>query len=302
MNTAVEDAIRSFPGWAEAELAIRELEGGMTNHNFVVGVDGQEFVVRIPGERTELLGIDRIHEAEVARRAGELGIGPEVLGELPGVGTQVIRYVAGRHLSGEAFISRLDEVIAAMRTLHESGPVGADFMIHRVVERHAQDALSEDGSVPAAYDRLLLQSQRIETALAKHPTQMVACHNDLLPGNVLFQEDRVWLIDYEYAGNNDPFFDLANLSVNAELDRSGERKLLTGYFGRVTEAGWARFQLMKVMSEFREGMWGVVQQAICSLEIDLVAYAATRLGQAEALTQEPEYEGWLKAAEGDPAV
>ena len=302
MNTAVEDAIRRFPGWADAELSIGVLDGGMTNRNFLVGVDGQQFVVRIPGERTELLGIDRLHEAEVARRAGELGIGPEVLGELPGVGTQVIRYVAGRHLSGDAFTSRLGEVITAMRTLHESGAVGADFMIHRVVERHAQDASNEGGTVPAAYDRLHLQSHRIETALARHPTQMVACHNDLLPGNLLFEEDRVWLIDYEYAGNNDRYFDLANLSVNAELDRSGERNLLIGYFGRVTDAAWARFQLMKVMSEFREGMWAVVQQAISSLDVDLVAYATARLGQAEALTQSPEYEGWLKAAEGDPAV
>ena len=301
MNTAVEDAIRSFPGWAEAELSIRVLDGGMTNRNFVVGVDGQEFVVRIPGERTDLLGIDRLHEAEVARRAGLLGIGPEVLGELPGVGTQVIRYVAGRHLSGDAFTSRLDEVITAMRTLHESGPVGADFMIHRVVERHAQDAFNEGGTVPAAYDRLHMQSQRIEASMATHPIPMVACHNDLLPGNVLFEEDRVWLIDYEYAGNNDPFFDLANLSVNAALDRSGETKLLTGYFGQVTEAGWAHFQLMKVMSEFREGMWAVVQQAISSLDVDLVAYASERLDQAEVLTQSPDYEGWLKAAEGDSA-
>jgi thiamine kinase-like enzyme len=301
MNTAVEDAIRSFPGWADAELNIRVLDGGMTNRNCVVGVDGQEFVVRIPGERTELLGIDRLYEAEVARRAGLLGIGPEVLGDLPGVGTQVIRYVPGRHLSGDAFISRLDEVITAMRTLHESGPVGADFMIHRVVERHAQDALSEGGTVPAVYDRLHMQSQRIEAALAKQPIRLVACHNDLLPGNVLFEEDRVWLIDYEYAGNNDPYFDLANLSVNAALDRSGEGKLLTGYFGQVTEAGWAHFQLMKVMSEFREGMWAVVQQAISSLDVDLVAYASERLAQAEALTQSPEYEGWLKAAEGDSA-
>jgi thiamine kinase-like enzyme len=125
---------------------------------------------------------------------------------------------------------------------------------------------------------------------------LVPCHNDLLPGNVLFADDRVWLLDFEYAGMNDVFFDLANLSVNSELSPDSDERLLTLYFGQVTTAAWARLQLMKMMSEFREGMWAVVQQAISTLDTDFVSYADQRLGNCERLAGRPEFETWLADA------
>jgi thiamine kinase-like enzyme len=126
----------------------------------------------------------------------------------------------------------------------------------------------------------------------------VPCHNDLLPGNVLFEETtaRVWLLDFEYAGMNDRFFDLGNLSVNCGLDAAGDEELLRLYFGSVTTARMARMQLMKMMSEFREGMWAVVQQAISTLDTDFVSYAHERLSNCERLASRPQFEQWLAQA------
>ena len=149
---------------------------------------------------------------------------------------------------------------------------------------------------PKAYERLHQQSRRIESAFSRAPTPLVPCHNDLLPGNVLFAEDRVWLLDFEYAGMNDVFFDLGNLSVNSELGHEAEERLLMLYFGEITKASWARLQLMKMMSEFREGMWAVVQQAISTLDTDFVSYANDRLGNCERLASRPEFETWLADA------
>jgi len=114
----------------------------------------------------------------------------------------------------------------------------------------------------------------------------------------LFDEegDRVWLLDFEYAGMNDRFFDLGNLSVNCGLDKAADRELLRLYFGEVTASRWARLQLMKVMSEFREGMWAVVQQAISTLDTDFVSYADERLGNCERLAAQPKFEQWLADA------
>ena len=125
---------------------------------------------------------------------------------------------------------------------------------------------------------------------------MVPCHNDLLPGNILFDAERVWLLDFEYAGMNDVFFDLGNLSVNSELAHDAEEHLLELYFGHLTKTSWARLQLMKMMSEFREGMWAVVQQAISSLDTDFVSYANERLANCERLANRPEFETWLTDA------
>lgn len=301
---AVAALVAQVPQWAGRVLDIRPLHGGITNRNFVVTVRptvatanaAEEWVVRLPGERTELLGIDRANEREAAERAARLGIGPPVLGELPGPRTLITRLVPGHHLEGAAFAERLHEVVPLLRRFHSSGPLGGAFPIHRVVEWHARDASAHGVLPPPAYERLHQQSRRIERAFGAAPLAPVPCHDDLLPGNVLFDDGRVWLLDFEYAGMNDVFFDLGNLAVNAGLHDDGERELLRAYFGDVTPARWARLQLMKVMSEFREGMWAVVQQAISTLDTDFVSYADERLGNCERLVARPEFTTWLEDA------
>ena len=299
----IESLVRRVPGWEQSPVELVALHGGITNTNFVATVDGRKFVVRVPGERTELLGIDRANEAEAATRAAALGIGPAVFSELPEVGTLVTELVPGRHLEPTPFIRQLAQVVQLLRTFHDSGPLQGAFPIHRVVEWHARDASSHGVVPPTSYGRLHQQSSRIEAAFAAAPLPTVPCHNDLLPGNVLFDEagGRVWLLDFEYAGMNDRFFDLGNLSVNCGLDRAADEALLALYFGEVTPSRWARLQLMKVMSEFREGMWAVVQQAISTLDTDFVAYADERLSNCERLADKPQFEQWLSDA-ANPAM
>lgn len=292
----VEHLVGRVPQWVGVQVEVTPLHGGITNTNFVATVNGERWVVRIPGERTELLGIDRANEAEAAMRAAALGIGPEVLGELPEVGTLITRLVPGGHLEGEPFVERLADVVALLRAFHGSGPLAGGFPIHRVVEWHARDAALHGATVPAAFARLHAQSAAIEAAFAAAPTPLVPCHNDLLPGNVLFGSERVWLLDYEYAGMNDVFFDLANLSVNCSFDEAADEHVLGLYFGAVTPARWARLQLMKMMSEFREGMWAVVQQAISTLDTDFVTYADDRLANCERLAAQPDFNTWLADA------
>jgi thiamine kinase-like enzyme len=294
----VEALVRGSTLFAGQTVRIRPLHGGITNHNHVVTTTDHEYVIRIPGQRTELLGINRAHEAEATRRADELGIGPPVLGLLEPVGTLVTEFVAGEHLDPATFSSRLGDVVELIQRFHRSGALGGAFPIHRIVEWHARDASAHGVMAPAAYERLHQQSRRIEAAFARSPVPLAPCHNDLLPGNVLFGPKRVWLLDFEYAGMNDVFFDLGNLSVNSDLRHDADEQLLTTYFGRVTKASWARLQLMKMMSEFREGMWAVVQQAISTLDTDFVAYANERLANCERLTNKAEFEMWMTDAAG----
>jgi thiamine kinase-like enzyme len=279
-------------------VRIRPLSGGITNRNYVVSDAADEYVVRIPGERTSLLGIDRQCEAEASRQAADLGIGPPLLGELPGVGTQITKFVAGHHLDGAAFVERLGDVVTLLHRFHDGAELRGAFPIFRVVEWHARDASTHGVSPPSAYERLHQRSRLIEQAFNASPSPPVPCHNDLLPANVLFGEDRVWLLDYEYAGMNDVFFDLANLSVNCGFGRADDERLLDLYFGAFTAVHVARLQLMKVMSEFREGMWAVVQQAVSTLDTDFVSYADERLANCARLAALPDFGRWLGEAEG----
>lgn len=287
--------VAAVPAWRDAHVELAPLHGGITNTNYVATTNGHRFVVRLPGERTELLGIDRANEAEAAQRAADLGLGPAIAGTLHEIGTLITELIPGHHLEPAAFMERLDDVVDLLQRFHASGPLAGAFPIHRVVEWHARDAARYGVQPPPVYERLQLQSRRIETAFAAAPQPPVPCHNDLLPANVLFddRDGRAWLLDYEYAGMNDRCFDLGNLSVNCGFDADADEELLRRYFGAVTAPRWARLQLMKVMSEFREGMWAVVQQAISTLDTDFVSYADERLGNCERLAASPEFEQWL---------
>lgn len=289
----VQALVARVPQWRHTDVLVRPLPGGITNQNFVATVDEREYVVRVPGHRTELLGIDRANEVEAALRAAALGIAPPVLGELPGVGTLITVLVPGHHVDAHLLADRLDAIVPMLRRFHESGPLRGAFPVHRVVEWHARDAGAHGVMPPSAYERMHQHSRRIEAAFTSSPMPPVPCHNDLLPGNVLVDDERVWLIDFEYAGMNDVFFDLANLSVNSGFIDDDDERLLRLYFGEVTRQRWARLQLMKLMSEFREGMWAVVQQAISSLDTDFVAYADERLRSCQQIAERPDFDRWL---------
>ena len=183
-----------------------------------------------------------------------------------------------------------------LRRFHDSPPIAARFPVFRVVEWHARDAAAHGVSVPAIYDGLHEAATSIEQALPATELEATPCHNDLLPANVLLAPDRLWLIDFEYAGMNHAAFDLANLSVNCGFDERTDERLLAAYGGAVTDRRRAELTLMKVMSELREGMWAVVQQAISTLDhVDFGAYATERLEHCAELCAAPSFEDALGA-------
>jgi thiamine kinase-like enzyme len=273
--------VRSVPEWSGAAPVVSVLHGGITNRNYRVDVGDRSYVIRIPGESTELLGIDRGGEIEAARRAASLGIGPPVFGELPTVGTVITGFVAGSAADGAALMEgdRLERLVGAVAALHGSGPIACEFPIFRIIERHAADATAHGVAVPSDHEQLAAAMRRIESVFDLDAASPVLCHNDLLPANVLFDGEHGWLIDYEYAGMNEAMFDLANLSVNAGLGPTADDRVLERYLGEPpTDATRWRLGLMKVVSEMREGMWALVQQGVSNLEgFDFAAYADERL-------------------------
>lgn len=300
----IEPYLRKVPGWSDVPFTITPIEIGITNRNYRVQIGddpAETYVVRIPGERTEVLGINRDHEREAAERAAGLGIAPPVFGPLPGHTTLITRFVAGTQATDADFAtpSRLASLVAALQRFHGSGPIAGQFPIHRVVESHALDAARYGVEPPPLYEWLHDRSAAIEAAFGASPMPAVPCHNDLLPANVLLDGDRAIILDFEYAGMNDVFFDLGNLSVNCGFDAEGEERLLAFYFGAVTPTHRARLELMKMMSEFREGMWAVVQQGISTLtNIDFVEYANGRLEHCRQLAEAPEFDDLLTRAKG----
>jgi thiamine kinase-like enzyme len=275
-DDAVWAIARSVPGWERGDLDIVPLEGGITNRNFVVTRGGERFVLRVPGRDTELLGIDRGNEARAASFAADVGVGPPVVAFLPDSGCFVARFVEGAHIP-MADLRRddvLSSVVRSLRSFHTSPPIPSSFNVFRIVEGYAETAETRGVTPPPAYHDAHALADRIEEAFAVNPAPLTTCHNDLLNANFLRDGDHTWIVDYEYAGMGDPFFDFGNLSVNNDLDDAAGEQLLAHAFGDVRDRHRARLALMRVMSDFREAMWGVVQQAISALDEDFESYAA----------------------------
>jgi thiamine kinase-like enzyme len=280
--------------WPGRTPRVEVLGGGITNHNLKVEVDGESFVLRVAGKDTGLLGIDRSVELEATRRAAALGIGPEVVAFVEPEGWLVTRFVAGEIPPVERMRSAelLTRVADALRAFHGSPPISGTFDSFRVVETYRETALARGGEIPEPYERAHGLARRIEELRAG--SAPVPCHNDLLNANFLDDGERLRIVDWEYAGMGDPFFDLANFSINHELGESERRGLLEAYLGAARPEDERALELMRFMSDFREAMWGVVQTAISELDFDFAAYAREHFERLERTAAEPSFQTALR--------
>ena len=266
---------RVWPGGVDS---FEVLGGGITNRNVKVRAGGESFVLRIGGKDTELLGIDRRVEHEATRFAAELGIGPEVVAFVEPEGYLVTRFV-----EGEVGRVTTEEVATLLRRVHAGPPIPGRFDAFRVVEAYAATVRRLGVSLPPAYAEAKATADEIERR--RGPVELRPCHNDLLAANFIHGDDRIWIVDWEYAGMGDPAFDRANFAVNNGLDAAGDGALLHAYGGGELDV----HVLMRYMSDFREAMWGLVQQGIAELEFDFAAYAAQHFDRLEAAAAEPRF-------------
>jgi thiamine kinase-like enzyme len=267
--------------WPDRGARVIPLSGGITNHNFKVEVHGQAFVLRMGGAKTSMLGIDRQAEHQASLRAAEVGVGPEVAGFFEDEGWLVTRFIDGRPISPEEMRrpQTIRRVAAALRRFHDAAPIPGRFDAHAVVELYHDEALEQGVEIPDAYAPAHAMSSRIQHA--RRPQPQVPCHNDLLNANVL-DDGEIRIVDWEYAGMGDRFFDLANFSVNHEFGADEDQVLLTAYFGEAGVEGLRSLAMMKFMSDFREAMWGVLQSGISELDFDFHGYAARHFDRLAA--------------------
>jgi thiamine kinase-like enzyme len=275
--------------WPGRHARFEVLGGGITNHNLKVEVDGEQYVLRVAGKDTSLLGIDRMVELGATRAAAALGIGPEVVEFVEPEGWLVTRFVQGETPRPERMRepAMLARVAGALRAFHGGDSISGSFDSFRVVESYRQTAIERGGSVPAAYDWAHEVAARIEAT--RSTDAPVPCHNDLLNANFLDDGARLRIVDWEYAGMGDRFFDLANFSINHELDPSQSELLLAAYFGEVRTPDAQALELMRFMSDFREAMWGVVQSAVSELDFDFDAYAVEHFERLEQTAASSEF-------------
>jgi thiamine kinase-like enzyme len=292
--------LRRLPELARGELTFMPLSGGITNRNFLVtgAPDGSKFVLRLAGNDTHLLGISREVEHAATVAAAGVGVGPEVIAFVRPEGYLVTRFIEGRPIPEAEMRTpdRLRAVGDTLRRIHDGPAIPGLFVPFRIVEAYRALALSRGVPIPPEYDLAQAIARRIELACLTAPVELRPCHNDLLNANFIDDGARIRIVDWEYAGMGDPFFDLGNFSINHELEPEADASLLRAYAGDVRPAALARITLMRVLSDFREAMWGVLQQGISTLDVDFVAYAAEHFDRLLTVAGRPAFERALTEA------
>jgi thiamine kinase-like enzyme len=249
------------------------LEGGITNRNFRVRLGEAEYVLRLHGKDTELLGISRDAERMANSAAAELGIAPQVAASFEG--GLLTSYVTCTPLDGAEIAGRAEEIAVALRAFHDSAvALPVTFWVPDLLDSYAAIVTTRGGRLPDGYADARELAAQIATALPV--VRPAPCHNDLLPGNLVRErtEDRIMIVDWEYAGMGHPCFDLGNLSVNNDFDEAADERLLGAYHGATPSSRQrATLRLMRVLSDIREAAWGVMQGTVSELDFDFAGYA-----------------------------
>ncbi len=265
------------------------LSGGITNVNFLVEDAGRKVVVRV-GDDIPTHQVMRFNELAASRAAAQVGISPAVVHHQPGV--LVIDYIEGKTLAAEDICApeMLRRVLPLIARCHRElpkflrGPALAFWVFH--VIRDYGWTLREGNSLHAVLLPALLDlAGDLEKAVGE--VEMVFGHNDLLPANFIDDGERLWLIDWDYAGFNSPLFDLGGLASNNGLSADQEDWMLETYFERPVDDGLRRrYQAMKCASLLREAMWSMVSEIHSALDFDYAAYTADNLTRFHAAIKE----------------
>ena len=292
----IEEAVSKIADWQGKDITIQPLSGGLTNTNFRVIVDGTPYFIRVPGESTELLAIDRKNEVYNTKAAAQAGVAPPVLYHLPEYDVMVLQFLEGKTMSKDALNQpgMPTRMAQAIKALHAGPRFYSDFNMFRLTKYYLKLCSERSIKIPDGYSERLTTVARIEEAMSVHPLPTVPCNNDLLAENYIDDGKKLWLIDYEYSGNNDPCFELGNTCQEMEFDEAQIQEVCRAYFGDVTAGKIARMKLNMIMSDVGWGLWAAIQAKISTIDFDFWGWACDRWNRAVQKMDSSEFPRWLE--------
>ena len=283
MSNTVEK-IKNMALWG-SPVDPQPVSGGITNANYIVNDNGRDYFVRA-GDDIPLHGVMRFNELAASRAAWEAGLSPAVVHKEPGI--MVLEFIHGTTFAEEDVRNpeNLQKILPLIKKCHNEVPQffrgpAMIFWVFQVVRDYASTLRADNSRMCDVLPDLLFKSNQLEQAVGK--VDIVFGHNDLLPSNFIDDGNRLWLIDFDYAGFNSPLFDLGGLASNNGLDEAQEKWMLETYFEEtVTAPLWISYQAMKCASLLRESMWSMVSEIHSQLEFDYIAYTVENLSRFEA--------------------
>ena len=294
--TTIDDVIARIPDWHGHDVRVHPLAGGLTNTNYRVDVDGTPYVIRIPGQSTELLSVNRHHEYHNTLAAADAGVGARIAHYLPDIPVMVLEFIPGPTMSSARL--RAPEQIAriadSVRMLHAGRSFINTFNMFRTMDFYLDIVQRQDMRIPDGYMQYVPIARRIEAALNARPFPLAPCNNDLLAENFIDDGRILRLVDYEYSGNNDPCFELGNICNENDFTPEQFEQLCAAYFGQASASKVARMWLYYCMSNIGWVLWGSIQNSISAIDFDFWEWTLVKWRKAQSQVESPEFGTWLE--------
>jgi thiamine kinase-like enzyme len=283
-DAQLNELLEEIPAVAGRPRQLQELSGGLTNRNVKVITPDAVYVARCTDTGSNLLGIDRDEEFHNTKMAEQAGVGAPVIDYRPDLGILLLGYLNGKTLCNDDFQREgvVAKVAAGCRELHRGPRFRSRFDMFERQPRYLKTVRDNGFKIPFDYLDHADTFAQIEKALTATDQTTVPCNNDLLAGNFIEDGERVWIIDYEYAGNNDPCFELGNIWSECGLSTDQLDELVTAYYGRRLRHKIARAHLQGIVAKYGWTLWGCIQSASSALEVDFWAWAMERYEAAVA--------------------
>lgn len=285
-----------IPALAGRPRTVEELSGGLTNRNVKVTTPDGSFVARCSALNADALEIDREAEYENSCAAQAAGVGAPVIDYRPDLGVLVIGFLEGRTLSRDSFGDPgvIERVAASCRRLHDGPRFRGTFDMFERQQGYLRTVESKGFRLPTGYLDQAATFTRIRGALSVRAEETVPCNNDLLAENFVDDGSKIWLIDYEYSGNNDAAFELGNIWCECRLDHDQLEQLVTAYYGRPRRSKLARARLQGIVGQYGWTLWGSIQDAVSPLDFDFWEWAMERYDLARSQISGPDFEDLLR--------
>jgi thiamine kinase-like enzyme len=284
--------VRETPAFAATPYTATRLPGGLTNSNYQLSAANRQAVVRLSSPQSALLAIDRDAEHANARSAAAAGVGPAVLGYFPDVGALIIDWVEGRTFAAGDLddSAALAQVAATCHQLHSGPRFLGDFDMFALQRRYLDLVMTSGFRLPNGYLDYMPTVNAMRDAVATLAEPTVPCHNDLLAANIMVSESQMWFIDFEYAGNGDPCFELGNIASESHLSVERLAELVAAYYGTESQTKLARARLFGLMSDYGWTLWASIQAATSNLDFDFWAWGMEKYERAREVFQAPGLE------------
>ncbi|RVU19441.1 choline kinase family protein [Methylobacterium oryzihabitans] len=295
---ALEAILARVPAWRGRALRYRPVPGGISNTNWRIAVDGEpDCFLKVPGRGTEMF-IARDAANDASRRAQACGFGVPVIDYLPEDGVEIFAFAEGFRASSNLDFLRpavRRNAVTALRAFNDSAPLGLTKTIFDMIDEHVEQVRAVGGRLPADQAHLMRGYAEARAALTAAGLDLVPCMNDTLAGNFLIDEaDRVLLVDFEYASNNERAYELALWFDEMAFPEAVEREMIETYFGRWTPALDARIQVLKALGDLKWATWATIQEAVSTLDFDYYKYGSWKHQRARTLFHHPDWPAWLR--------